>query len=893
MGCFAIFENIVLLFNKINRTFASFKPSLFFKLFLWSLIFTLFLSNRLCFSEDTKLKPLDIYSIHLYVTPRAVAKADSGFATRHFTRSSATGKFERKFKIDVDKNRPVFEYTIGYVRINNGPKRQANWRYRGLLDAHWKHPFPYRSIKIRFPEEEADLSFSIINLNHIETDPLLHDLVGHEIYHLYGSITPRMKLVKFYVNDQYAGFKILVEDVNDDFLRERGLPKGSIYRENTQAELGMKTNSGVNYYKYWWKKKSLRMQDNWEDWVHLNSLLALGRQDAGEYLLDKKYYLKWLALGLFMPIYHMNIHNLYLYHNFENQKWYSIPWDMTTAFYGPIANEYITEAKDICLLSLNKIYTSVLVNPYNYHERNKLAWELLNNDSFFSKTTEIADKVYQDYIEEIDYCREHLSEYEESPFHSLNLKEITTLKEQLPALIEARRAELKSILMIPPEIEATFDGKKIIIKGTSLVSFKIKKNGWSLKKYENLTMVSDNKDESRSLVHFVNTLDRAGVSLQPKPFYIELELAKKANHKWKPQIASLFSSRYRELPMMKEVKGSLKKEAAKFTFMERLTKPWSNLWNTLKNKDIFSKLNNREYVKVYLEHIILLLDKMKKRNYLEEGKVIRWKGEEILRRTTIVPFNSTLILEPGTVLRLGRKVSLIVEGTLIAKGTRENKVLITSISDNPGLLDYWGSICFIHSLSQDSSMTHTVVEYGGEVHIKGIYCTGALSVYHIPFRIENCEFRYNRGDDAVNFKYSVARVENSKFHHNKSDGIDFDFSKATVERGDFYANGNDGVDCGTSIVEITRSVFSEQKDKAVSVGEESDVKIHNNIFQKNNIGVAVKDSSLALIADNVFRENKYAIKAYIKKAKYKKPEYKLSQNDFSNNIYNLQDKELE
>jgi len=133
---------------------------------------------------------------------------------------------------------------------------------------------------------------------------------------------------------------------------------------------------------------------------------------------------------------------------------------------------------------------------------------------------------------------------------------------------------------------------------------------------------------------------------------------------------------------------------------------------------------------------------LRKRDYLESDKIIRWSGEKILKRTVIIPDNSTLILEPGTTLKLGRKVSMIVHGELKVNGTKDNLVHITSIKENPKPRDYWGSICFIHSLSDDSYMKYALVEYGNEDHLMGVYCTGALSVYHVPFVLEDSQFRY-------------------------------------------------------------------------------------------------------------------------------------------------------
>lgn len=847
-----------------------------------------------CFSAEHKLKPLDIETIHLYVEPSAIAKADSAFSTKHFKRGAEPGRFERKISINVFKNRPVFQYARGYVRVNQGKKLRVDWRYRGLLDWHWQHPFPYKSMKIRFLEKSDNLDFSVVNLNQIDTDPKLKDMISHEFYNLYGCITPRMKLVRFYVNDQYAGFKVLVENLDDQFLKNRSLPKGNIYRENTSAMPGAKVLSGVNYYRYWWKKKSLRNQDDWADWVHFNQLLAQGHQEVGEFLLDRDYYLSWLALGFWIPIYHMDSHNLYIYHNLSNQKWYPIPWDMTIGFLSPAD-------KEVFLLAPNKIHTSVLLNPYNYHKRNRLAWELLQNDNFFAKFEKIIQKIYADYENELVYCRENLKDFDKSHFSSLDLEGVILSQEELSKLIDIRRQRIQSYFRDPPEVEVAAQGKTITVKGTSLVGFKIRGNGWLLRKQENLTMISENRDESKFITHFINTLDGDTQQfLEPKQFLLEFGHPQGSFSLKKPEIASLFAGQYRELVLSasKTVNDTIEKSegavksSSNQVGNQTLVANIRTLGKRVIRAEPFLKLNKREAVKVYLENIPLVLDRVRRRDSLAQGKIIRWTGEKVLRRTTIIPHNSTLILEPGTTLRLGKGVSLIVEGALIARGTAEEKILITAIGSKPSYSDYWGSICFIHSLSQDSRMEHVIVEYGSEDHIKGVYCQGALSVYQVPFTIKDCEFRYNRGDDAVNAYYSLITIKDSHFHDNKADALDLDFSNAQVIDCNFYNNGNDGLDCGTSIVFANHNIFSDHKDKGLSIGEESEVKIKNSSFINNNIGVAVKDGSYAFISDNFFIDNKYGVKVYIKKAKYAEPEYNLKGNYTFGNTFDLDDEFL-
>jgi hypothetical protein len=76
--------------------------------------------------------------------------------------------------------------------------------------------------------------------------------------------------------------------------------------------------------------------------------------------------------------------------------------------------------------------------------------------------------------------------------------------------------------------------------------------------------------------------------------------------------------------------------------------------------------------------------------------VERWKGEVRLIGDVIIDEGATLIIEPGTTVKFSTRdhfrggvdtarCELIVRGTLVAKGTSQRKIHLTSDSHNPKL----------------------------------------------------------------------------------------------------------------------------------------------------------------------------------------------------------------
>ncbi|MBI2877807.1 MAG: carboxypeptidase regulatory-like domain-containing protein [Candidatus Tectomicrobia bacterium] len=111
----------------------------------------------------------------------------------------------------------------------------------------------------------------------------------------------------------------------------------------------------------------------------------------------------------------------------------------------------------------------------------------------------------------------------------------------------------------------------------------------------------------------------------------------------------------------------------------------------------------------------------------------------------------TLTLEPGVTLKFDTRVSLQVEGTLIALGTKERSITFTSLQASPTLGD-WGTILFTETAigaSFDGSgnytggsiLEHCVVEYAGGGTAQGAIWAQSLRA---PY-VYRSTIRANRG----------------------------------------------------------------------------------------------------------------------------------------------------
>ena len=236
-----------------------------------------------------------------------------------------------------------------------------------------------------------------------------------------------------------------------------------------------------------------------------------------------------------------------------------------------------------------------------------------------------------------------------------------------------------------------------------------------------------------------------------------------------------------------------------------------------------------------------------------------------------IPKDLKLIINPGTILQLGKNVVLVTHRGININGTINNPVIITSINpDQP-----FGSIGILGDDTSQSKINHLYLSNGNEKWVDGTYFSGGLSIhYNNNVVISNSTFTNCKADDGLNIKYSNnVWIENCTFKENAIDHVDLDYCKGAVVDSRFitveYSNINgDGLDLSGSQMYVKDNQFIGIGDKGLSVGEESDILIINNTFKNNKTGVAVKDLSNAFLLENIFEDDSVDVDVFQKKDNY-------------------------
>ena len=237
------------------------------------------------------------------------------------------------------------------------------------------------------------------------------------------------------------------------------------------------------------------------------------------------------------------------------------------------------------------------------------------------------------------------------------------------------------------------------------------------------------------------------------------------------------------------------------------------------------------------------------------------KGTHVLSVDLIVPQGWTLVLEKGSEIDLINKAAIISYSPVHAEGSKEENILIYS-SDNTGqgvtVID-----SYRNSLFQNVVFNHlsTLTKYGWHL-------TGAVTFYQSNVIIENCTFKNNSCEDAINLVQSNFTFSNSTIENTFSDGLDSDFSNGTISYSIFKNTGNDCIDLSGSNVEVKHCEIENSGDKGISGGENSTVKIENTKVNKAKIAIASKDLSTVTVNSITFQNVDYGFVAFQKKPEF-------------------------
>ncbi|MEM1540212.1 MAG: right-handed parallel beta-helix repeat-containing protein [Candidatus Bathyarchaeia archaeon] len=215
----------------------------------------------------------------------------------------------------------------------------------------------------------------------------------------------------------------------------------------------------------------------------------------------------------------------------------------------------------------------------------------------------------------------------------------------------------------------------------------------------------------------------------------------------------------------------------------------------------------------------------------------------------------TLTVESGVEIRFGGNFSLIVNGRLIANGTKSRPIIFTSNKDIPEHGD-WRTLYFNGTGQPPSSLENCIIEYGSSgVTIAG----GGLTIQSSVIR-----FNSENGVTALNGSITVGR--GNLIFNNTASGIYVFGGNIIVEANAIEAN-EDGITLAGNLttfeISIIKNNVSCNRKSGISLVMEdynpNYVVIRNNTVSLNYYGLYIATNASTLITRNYITSNEVGV----------------------------------
>ncbi|UOY92764.1 CotH kinase family protein [Ectobacillus sp. JY-23] len=195
--------------------------------------------------------------------------------------------------------------------------------------------FEKKSYHVMFHKPKFFQGAHEIHLNSEFKDPsLMRNKLSLDFFHDLGVLSPNSRHVLVTINGRFQGVYLQLESVDQDFLRNRNLPSGSIsYAVDDDANFSLiseldedvKTTLSAGY--------ELKYGDEYSE-EHLCDLVYnINTISRAEYekeivkYIDVEKYLRWLTAIVCTSNFDGFVHNYALYRNDETGLYEIIPWD--------------------------------------------------------------------------------------------------------------------------------------------------------------------------------------------------------------------------------------------------------------------------------------------------------------------------------------------------------------------------------------------------------------------------------------------------------------------------------------------------------------------------------------------------------------------------------------
>ena len=262
-----------------------------------------------------------------------------------------------------------------------GKRLEVDVAYRG---SHIRN-FPKKSYQISFYKPKKFRGSNHIHLNAEFKDPsLIRNKLSFDFFAELGVLSPFSRHIFLIQNGKAEGVYLEIESVDENFLKRRNLPNGSIFYAidgdanfSLMSDLDKVTKKSLDLG---YERKFGRPEDDYylkEFIFNINTLANSEFEKEIHNFVDIEKYLRWMAGIIFTSNYDGFVHNYALYRNGETGLFQIIPWDYD-ATWGRDVNGRMMEPEYVPIDGFNTLTARILSVDNFRKQYRKLLEEIMN-----------------------------------------------------------------------------------------------------------------------------------------------------------------------------------------------------------------------------------------------------------------------------------------------------------------------------------------------------------------------------------------------------------------------------------------------------------------------------------------------------------------------------------
>ncbi len=736
------------------------------------------------------------------------------------------------------------EWQKGFILNENNDLQKIKIKHKGGNPSNWM--FEYKSWRIKTKKNEMFDRTRVLNYSYPQLGLILTEYSPASLARRIGVLSPKVRLVELFINDESSGVYIETEQLNESFLRKNNIMPVNLYKgEQIYSEdyIGI-SNKHYNNPSLWSKKAFFNKvsKGNKSDLKYILKLIRsaetsnLDFEELSRYL-DFNIWSLYVAYQEISQNYHAgDSHNIRLVIDPWSGKVMPIVHD---ALIPPISISF----KPLTRINENERYNVprdglirlLLKSSVFIHEKNKKLFHFTMKDpvllSEYKHIQKLEDEIDISIDRDIDRFKllKHGKWFENK--NLFNVDGMRSARRAFASSLLDHQNNIKTSLLSKPYSAWDYHKDKltIVVSGKNPVSnikvdFSSEYPEWIVLDLNNNGII-DNDDKK-----FYTKEGSVSLPFILYPNFVETKAISTGFEFLLPQKANIKSVSYHN--------------------------PFSSSKYIMDQKYLNYVLPSKYNEPISIRNISSTIKKHKK---IFSGVVNIYQNTHIFEPVDILP---------GTVIKLSPGASLVFHNKVMATGEPDLPISFERTDSNSA----WGTIALQGKGTRDSVLRNVDISGGSGDIVNNIHYTSMLSLHDTEnVRITNSRlFNNEKYDDMLHVVYGKNIILNNVLLQDAIfDAIDIDMSKGVILKNVNVINaGNDAIDFMETEALVDNAYLFRSGDKGISAGENSNILIYNSLLRNNAVGLASKDMSNTQVLYSNFDSNRVQISLYKKNWHY-------------------------